>query len=99
MPRNATAEDSNAWNWRKTALTTTPLAVVGSLALSLGVADGAMAAESHTVQPGDTVTSIAIKHGLQTRDVLAWNRLSASSVIYPGQKLRCRRPAPRRSRS
>ncbi|MFD5215225.1 LysM peptidoglycan-binding domain-containing protein [Microbacterium sp. NPDC058345] len=43
---------------------------------------------SYTVKPGDTVSSIAARHGLRTVDVLEWNRLGWRSVIYPGQKLR-----------
>ncbi|MBO3664702.1 LysM peptidoglycan-binding domain-containing protein [Microbacterium stercoris] len=45
-------------------------------------------AATHTVQPGDTITRIAIRAGLRTIDVLTWNRLSWSSTIYPGQVLR-----------
>ena len=104
--------------------TTVPVAIAGSLALSMG-ASPAAAAEvkenlregqteafgasahktaptsrvtaavraaavptTHVVQPGDTVTRIAIRSGLRTIDVLTWNRLSWSSTIYPGQVLR-----------
>lgn len=42
---------------------------------------------SYTVQPGDTVFSIATRFGLRTEDVLAWNALTWRSVIYPGQTL------------
>lgn len=45
------------------------------------------AAETYTVQPGDTVSTIAARHGLRTPDVLAINGLSWSSVIHPGQIL------------
>ncbi|MEJ1091567.1 LysM peptidoglycan-binding domain-containing protein [Microbacterium istanbulense] len=43
---------------------------------------------TYTVRPGDTVSSIAARHGLRTVDVLSWNGLTWRSVIYPGQKLR-----------
>ena len=43
---------------------------------------------TYTVRPGDTVSSIAARHGLRTVDVLTWNGLTWRSVIYPGQKLR-----------
>lgn len=43
---------------------------------------------TYTVRPGDTVSSIASRHGLRTVDVLNWNGLTWRSVIYPGQKLR-----------
>jgi len=43
------------------------------------------ASSHHSVRAGDTVSSIAAKHGLATSAVLKANGLSASSVIYPGQ--------------
>ncbi len=42
---------------------------------------------SYTVQPGDTVSAIAARHGLRTSDILAINGLSWSSIIQPGQVL------------
>lgn len=42
---------------------------------------------SHQVQPGDTIWAIAERHGIRVSDLLAWNGLSAASVIHPGQKL------------
>jgi LysM repeat protein len=42
---------------------------------------------SYTVQPGDTVFTIATRFALRTSDVLAWNGLSWRSVIHPGQTL------------
>jgi len=42
---------------------------------------------AYTVQPGDTISSIANRFGLRTVDVLTWNALSWRSVIYPGQTL------------
>lgn len=42
---------------------------------------------SYTVQPGDTISSIANRFALRTVDVLAWNGLGWRSVIYPGQAL------------
>jgi len=44
-------------------------------------------AGSYTVKPGDTLSAIAAKHGVSLSAVLEANNLSASSVIYPGEKL------------
>lgn len=47
----------------------------------------ATAPATYVVQPGDTISAIAERHGLRTADVLAWNGLTWRSVIYPGQTL------------
>ena len=106
--------------------TTAPVAVIGTIALSLtaspGYADEGVAADrvslrtlpqagvaleslaakaaagiadarskratkTHTVSRGDTVSAIAARHGLRTRDVLAWNDLGWKSIIHPGDVL------------
>jgi LysM repeat protein len=67
---------------------TEPVQVPGAL----GRAPLVSRATTYTVRSGDTVTAIAIRHGLRTSDVLAWNGLHYSSVIYPGQVLRLTRP-------
>ncbi|MCK2037188.1 LysM peptidoglycan-binding domain-containing protein [Microbacterium sp. SSW1-49] len=48
---------------------------------------------SYVVRAGDTISSIAARHGLRTVDVLTWNGLSWRSVIYPGQTLALAAPA------
>ncbi|WCD91850.1 LysM peptidoglycan-binding domain-containing protein [Microbacterium sp. nov. GSS16] len=42
----------------------------------------------YTIRPGDTVSSIAARHGVTTTDLLSWNGLGWRSVIFPGQTLR-----------
>lgn len=42
---------------------------------------------SYTIQSGDTISSIAARFGVSTQAVLAANGLTASSIIYPGQKI------------
>lgn len=42
----------------------------------------------HVVQRGDTLYSIAFRHGLEYRQVAAWNGIAAPFTIYPGQRLR-----------
>jgi lipoprotein NlpD len=41
----------------------------------------------YTVRAGDTLYSIAFKHGLDYRDVARWNHIANPSRIYPGQRL------------
>ena len=41
----------------------------------------------YTVRSGDTLYSIAFKHGLDYRDVARWNHIANPSRIYPGQRL------------
>lgn len=65
---------------------TAPVHIDRSSAPSLRIA-AAAAPTTYVVQPGDTVSSIAQRHGLRVADVLAWNGLSFRSVIYPGQSL------------
>jgi LysM repeat protein len=48
----------------------------------------------YTVAPGDTVSTIASRFGLRTADVLAWNGLTWSSLIRPGDVLALTPPAP-----
>lgn len=66
-------------------------------ALGAAVMPGALAAQTvttsaapaaYTVEPGDTVSSVAQRFGLATAAVLALNGLSWSSSIFPGQVLR-----------
>ena len=69
----------------------TPATLDGSLATELNASPAPVrmsaASDGYTVQPGDTVSTIAARHGLRTVDVLAINGLSWSSIIHPGQVL------------
>ena len=42
----------------------------------------------YTVKSGDTLGAIAARHGVKLSEVLSWNGLNMSSVIYPGQKIK-----------
>ncbi|PVZ54940.1 lytic transglycosylase domain-containing protein [Arthrobacter sp. H-02-3] len=42
---------------------------------------------SYTIKSGDTLSGIAARNGVRLSDVLSANRLTMSSIIYPGQKL------------
>lgn len=48
---------------------------------------------SYVVQPGDTLYSIAFRHGFDYRDVARWNGIDAPYTIHPGQTLRLTAPA------
>ncbi len=48
--------------------------------------------ESYLVRQGDTMYGIAFRHGLDYREVAAWNRIPAPYTIYPGQRLSLRGP-------
>jgi LysM repeat protein len=42
---------------------------------------------SYTVKAGDTLSAIASRHGVKLSELLSANRMSMSTVIYPGNKL------------
>jgi lipoprotein NlpD len=41
----------------------------------------------YTVRSGDTLYSIAFRHGLDYRDLARWNHIANPARIYPGQRL------------
>ncbi|MDD5087746.1 MAG: LysM peptidoglycan-binding domain-containing protein [bacterium] len=51
------------------------------------LASGKGGSKVHTVQPGDTVWSIAQAYGQDYERILAWNKLNKRSRIFPGQQL------------
>lgn len=48
-------------------------------------------ASHHLVGPGENVWLIARRYGVSTKSLLAWNRLSDSAMIFPGNRLIIRR--------
>ena len=48
---------------------------------------------SHKVARGESITTIAAKNGVKPQELMAWNRLTAKSVIKEGQELTLRKPA------
>jgi LysM repeat protein len=52
------------------------------------------AVESYRVKPGDTLLAIAGRHGLTLSELTAINRISSSTLIYPGQVLRVAKVLP-----
>jgi LysM repeat protein len=65
--------------------TETPAAQV---ALPTATAVAAAAEISHTVQPGDTLTTIAAKYNVSIAAIVTANSLPNPDTIYPGQTLR-----------
>jgi lipoprotein NlpD len=49
--------------------------------------------KTYTVKRGDTLYAIALDHGLDYRDLAAWNNLENINLIRPGQVLRLAAPA------
>ena len=52
------------------------------------VPDPLPASGSYTVEPSDTLYGVASRHGLDFRQVAAWNGIRPPYLIYPGQRLR-----------
>jgi LysM repeat protein len=44
--------------------------------------------EHHVVRRGDTLLEIALRHGVSLSALLDLNRLSETSIIHPGQRIR-----------
>jgi lipoprotein NlpD len=53
-------------------------------------------AASYRVAKGDTLYSIAFRHGVDFRDVARWNGIAAPYTIWPGQQLVLRAPSSSR---
>ncbi len=54
-------------------------------------------ASSYRVAKGDTLYSIAFRHGVDFRDVARWNGIAAPYTIWPGQPLVLRAPTSSRA--
>ncbi len=67
------------------------------LALFITACAGALrwAPESYTVKEGDTLYSIAFRHGIDYRELAAWNGIGAGYLIYPGDELILQDPGRR----
>lgn len=68
-----------------------PAAKAATSALALSVMMGAgtlpAVADTHTVARGDTLSGIAVKHGVSLDSLFKANGMGMNSVIYPGQKI------------
>jgi LysM repeat protein len=73
----------------------TAVARSASTVVATPVAAVSPAPSSYTVVQGDTISAIAARYGLTTRDVLTANGLGWNAIIHPGQTLRLSTaPAP-----
>ncbi|MFJ4996582.1 LysM peptidoglycan-binding domain-containing protein [Microbacterium sp. NPDC088619] len=83
--------DVLAWNglsWRSVIYPGQTLSLTAGAAPTAPPAQAATdSTATHTVAAGDTVFSIAQRHGTSVDAVLAANGLTRASVIYPGQQL------------
>ena len=43
---------------------------------------------TYRVQSGDTLSGIAVRHGVGVNDLLRWNSLSRAAVIHPGDQVK-----------
>lgn len=71
-----------------TALESAPAVRTASASPATRTASTSSETRAHVVARGETVSAIAARYDLTTRDVLAANGLRASSAIRPGQRLR-----------
>ena len=62
------------------------------IAVAEGAPEGDWRPENYTVKRGDTLYSIALDHGLDYKELAAWNQLEDPNVIKVGQQLRLRPP-------
>lgn len=53
----------------------------------------------HSVRKGETLYAIAWAHGVDHKDIAAWNGIRAPYLIYPGQRLRLRGPKRTKARA
>lgn len=68
------------------------LQVQNEPALVDSVAKIVIVPENHTVQPKETLYSIASQYGLGVMDLVQWNNLNLQESIKPGQVLRLKNP-------
>ena len=67
---------------------------VGQVIKLVGATPTELDAESYKVKPGDTLLGIAGHHNLTLSELTAINRISSSTLIYPGQVLRVAKVIP-----
>lgn len=80
-----------------TAKTSTPSKSASSKALVSSAGSGSAPPKTtlswHTIQRGETLSSIASKNGVSSSDLMRWNGISNANHIQAGQKLKVYTPA------
>lgn len=66
----------------------TPAARIAPAAVASAPVTAESGATMHSVARGDTLWSIARRHGVSVAQLLAWNDLTARATLRPGQKIR-----------
>ncbi|MDQ0732586.1 lytic transglycosylase domain-containing protein [Arthrobacter sp. B1I2] len=85
---NSLAAAMKAQAAAKAAGTVIPAAVVSTTVPAAFQPAQPAAPAEYTIARGDTVSAIAGRFGLDTGEILKLNNLQASTIIYPGQKLK-----------
>ena len=67
---------------------------VGQVLKLVGEAPKKTNSENYRVKPGDNLSSIAKRYGLTLSELTAINKISPSTIIYPGQLLRVAKVIP-----
>lgn len=55
-----------------------------------GSSNGGNGAEYYTIQPGDTLSAIAVRFGTTVDQLVRWNSIANPNLIYPNTKIRVR---------
>lgn len=67
---------------------------VGQVLKLVGKTQPDLDPENYRVKPGDTLSGIAARHKLKLSELTSINRISSSTLIYPGQVLRVAKVIP-----
>lgn len=77
-----------AWNWEPRPLP--PGSLDGFQSQSSEALIPPNALIFHTVQPGDTLSTLAVRYGTTVDEIQGWNHFPDPDVIHPGWKIRVR---------
>ena len=78
--------------WHGISRTRQLLIILGAV-LAVGPASLAVAAQTHVVQPGETLSAIADQYGISLDDLVAANGVADPNLIFAGETLKIDTPA------